>query len=409
MNKIWIVLKHEVETILRSRSFLLTLVLVPLIGFIILFIVGRLQQNNPSPEITEMLLPETSQQVKGIYDQSGIIRQIPAELQSSVELYSSQETAIQALKNAEIGGLYVVPADYLESGQAEYYATVLNVINDSENTYPLNWIIQYNLYKDQPEMLARIAQPINLKVEFVSDKTQRDQNNPLTFFVPYGITLLFYLFILGSASLMLNNITNEKQNRVMEILLTSLTPTQMMTGKIIALGLVGLLQMMVWLTAAFFMLQMSGRTFAIAQGFELPPAVLGWGVVFFILGYAIYASLMAGVGALGPNLREASQATFLVIMPMIIPLVFVSLLIQRPDSALSIGLSLFPLTSPVAMMTRVAAVPVPLWQILVAAVSQALTAVLIIRTVTGLFRAQNLLSGQSFNWKLFFQALTGRA
>lgn len=409
MNKTWIVFKHEAETILRSRSFLLTLVLVPLIAFIILVVVGRLQQNNPSPDITELFPPETTVETKGIVDQSGIIRETPAELQSSIRFFTSQEAAIRALESAQVSGVYVVPPDYLESGQVEYFAPVLNVIGDSENTYPLDWLIQYNLYKDQPDLLARIVQPVILNVEFISEKPQRDQDNMLTFFVPYGVTFLFYMFILGSASLMLSSITNEKQNRVMEILLTSVTPSQMLTGKIIALGSIGLLQMMVWLTAAFFMLQMSGRTFAIAQGFELSPAVLAWGFIYFILGYAIYASLMSGVGALVPNLREASQATFLVIVPLIIPLIFISLLIQRPDAALSIGLSLFPLTSPVAMMTRIAAVPVPLWQTVLAAVLQAGTAVLVIRVVAGLFRAQNLLSGQAFSWKLFYKALTGRA
>jgi ABC-2 type transport system permease protein len=137
--------------------------------------------------------------------------------------------------------------------------------------------------------------------------------------------------------------------------------------------------------------------------------MIGWGIVYFILGYTIYAALMAGLGALVPNLREASQATFLIILPMIIPLMFISLLINRPDAALSIGLSLFPLTSPVAMMTRLAATPVPFWQLGLAALLQALTAVFIIRLVAGMFRAQNLLSGQPFSVKVFLQALAGKS
>ena len=208
---------------------------------------------------------------------------------------------------------------------------------------------------------------------------------------------------------MLSNITTEKQNRVMEILLTSVTPLQLMTGKIIGLGLVGLLQMIVWLVSALILLQFSGRTVTALQGIQIPPAIIGWGVLYFILGYTIFAGLMAGIGALVPNMREASQATFLVILPLIIPLMFISLLINRPDAALSIGLSLFPLTSPVAMMTRLAASPVPFWQLGLAAVLQTLAAVFIIRLVSGMFRAQNLLSGQPFSVKVFLQALAGRS
>ncbi|MEW6178643.1 MAG: ABC transporter permease [Chloroflexota bacterium] len=409
MNKIWLVLRHEVETILRSRSFILTLILVPLIGFIILLVVGILQRNNPSPDLTSVLLPERPA-LKGFVDFSGIIREIPDDLKQMVRAYPDPDSGLQALKDGEISVLYVVSQDYLDSGKIELYAEQINLLEDSGSGYPMNWLIHYNLFKDDPQLLSRIAMPLDVSVEIVSPvQTPRNEDEMVAFFIPYGVTMFFYVFILGSASLLLSNITTEKQNRVIEILLTSVTPTQMMTGKIIGLGLIGLLQMVVWLASALFMLQFSGRTIEALQGVQIPNEILGWGVLYFILGYAIYAALMAGIGALVPNLREASQATFLVIIPLIIPLMFISLLIERPDSALSIGLGLFPLTSPVAMMTRLAAVSVPVWQLALAAVLQAGTAFLIIRLVSGLFHAQNLLSGQSFNLKVFIRALAGKA
>ncbi|MFZ6019843.1 MAG: ABC transporter permease, partial [Chloroflexota bacterium] len=371
MKKIWLVLSHEIETIVRSRSFILTLILVPLVGFLVVFIVGILQRNNPSPDLTSLLLPEIPP-VKGFVDYSGIILEVPDELGKTVRAYPNESDGLQALKEGQIAVLYVVSRDYLETGKIDLFAQQINLLEDSGNAYPVDWLIHYNLLKDKPQLLDRVVQPLNLKVEFIAtEKPPRDPNDMLTFFVPYGITLFFYVFILGSASLLLSNITTEKQNRVMEILLTSVTPSQMMTGKIIGLGLVGLLQMVVWLVSALILLQFSGRTFTALQGIQIPPAIIGWGVLYFILGYTIFAGLMAGIGALVPNLREASQATFLVILPLIIPLMFISLLINRPDAALSIGLSLFPLTSPVAMMTRLAATPVPIWQLGLAAVLQA--------------------------------------
>lgn len=409
MNKIWLVLTHEIETIVRSRSFVLTLILVPLVGFIILFVVSILQRNNPSPDITSLLLPERPP-LKGFVDHSRLIQGVPTELESIVRAYPDQEAGLKALKEGEIAVLYVVSADYLESGKIELYAQQINLLEDSGNAYPVDWLIEYYLLKDQPQLLDRVVQPLNLNVELIAAETPpRNQDAMVAFFVPYGITLFFYIFILGSASLLLSNITTEKQNRVMEILLTSVTPTQMMTGKIIGLGLVGLLQMVVWLVSALLLLQFSGRTFAALQGVEIPPTILGWGILYFILGYTIFAALMAGIGALVPNLREASQATFLVILPLIIPLMFISLLINRPESTVALVLSLFPLTSPVAMMTRLAATPVPFWQLGLAAVLQALTAIFIVRLVSGMFRAQNLLSGQPFSIRVFLRALAGKA
>jgi ABC-2 type transport system permease protein len=143
--------------------------------------------------------------------------------------------------------------------------------------------------------------------------------------------------------------------------------------------------------------------------YQLPPGFFFWGIVFFIFGYGLYASQMAGVGALVPNLKEASQATFMVIFPMILPLFFISILIEEPNGTLATVLSLVPWTAPVTMMLRLAAGEVPLWQLLVSSALLAGTAVLILRSVARLFRAQTLLSGQPFNAKIYLNALLGRA
>ncbi len=136
---------------------------------------------------------------------------------------------------------------------------------------------------------------------------------------------------------------------------------------------------------------------------------MAWGLVFFLFGYAVYASLMAGLGALAPNLREASQATFIILIPMMIPLFFSSTVFaQDPHGAIATGLSLFPLTSPVAMMTRLSSGGVDWWQPWVALILLAATAVFIVRAVANMFRAQTLLAGQGFNVKMYFRALIGK-
>jgi len=134
-----------------------------------------------------------------------------------------------------------------------------------------------------------------------------------------------------------------------------------------------------------------------------------WGLVFFILGYAVYASLMAGLGALAPNLRESSQATIIIMIPLMIPLMLSnSVFASQPNGGIATVLSLFPLTAPVAMMARISIGTVPWWHIALAAVLLALTALLILRAVAGMFRAQALLSGQGFNVKMYLRALVGK-
>jgi ABC-2 type transport system permease protein len=180
-----------------------------------------------------------------------------------------------------------------------------------------------------------------------------------------------------------------------------------LTGKIIGLGLAGLLQTLVWETAGLGLLRLSGQLFQLPASFQLPVSILAWGVLFFILGYAVYASLMAGVGALVPNMREASQMTLIIALPLFVPLIMISLLSDQPNGVAAVIISLFPLTAPVAMMSRLAATDVPLWQLLLSALLLLGAAALIIRSVARLFLAQTMLSGQNFNLKLYFRAIFG--
>jgi ABC-2 type transport system permease protein len=230
----------------------------------------------------------------------------------------------------------------------------------------------------------------------------------LTFFLPYIVTMIFYIIILSSSSLMLSSMNTEKESKVLEILMTSIEPRQMLTGKIIALGIAGLLQTVVWSGTGYLLLLISGQSFNLPIAFQLPFSVVLWGLVFFTLGYGLYASLMGGVGALVSNLREASQVTTVIIIPVIIPLVFISALIEDPNGLLAVIMSIFPFTAPITMMTRLSATTVPFWQISLAVVLLVGTVWLVLRAVSGLFRAQTMLSGQTFNIKLFFRALFGK-
>jgi ABC-2 type transport system permease protein len=180
---------------------------------------------------------------------------------------------------------------------------------------------------------------------------------------------------------------------------------EMLTGKIIALGMAGLLQMVVWFGSGFFLFRLAGRQFSLGASFNLPPSILFWGLIFFLLGYALYASLMAGLGALVPNLREGNQATILVIFPLIIPILFSSSMAAAPNNPLFFALSMIPFTSPVTMISRLAATDVPLWQLLLSVFLLAGTVVLVLQSAARLFRAQNLLSGNSIKAMDLLRAL----
>lgn len=411
MNKTLLVLKQEIRTILSRPSFLFAMFGIPIIGATVFIIAGQLNKGNPAQNILTRLIsnPQTTL-AEGYVDQSGIIKEIPASVQPGVLIaFPDEASASQALIDGQISGYYLIPKDYLQSGDINYIRSDFNPLTSSGQSSLLEWILQVNLLGGDIELATLINGPKNLEKISLSPAPQREESNMLTFFLPYAVTMLFYIIILSAASLLLSSVTKEKENRVIEILMVSVTPRQLLTGKIIGLGLVGLLQTIAWVGTGRILLARSGTTFNLPIAFQLPPSFLVWGVIFFLLGYAVYASLMAGLGALVPNLREASQATILVIFPLIIPIFLISVMIEEPHGLLTTILSLFPLTSPVAMMTRLSAGGVPIWQTLLSAFLLALTAMVVVRSVARMFHAQTLLSGQPFSRKMFINALLGKS
>ncbi|TRZ53900.1 ABC transporter permease [bacterium] len=412
MKKILLVLKNEITTIISRPSFWLALLGLPLVGALIFAGVGAINKSASATQtVSQVFSGPQDTRPEGYADLSGIIRQIPESVPPATFVaYPNETSARQALAAGEISAFYIVPADYIQKGEIAYIRPDFNPLasrGDQSNLF--TWVVQVNLAGGDILFTNLVNGPLKVDETSLAVIASPDENNPLALWTPYIITIIFYMLIVGSASLLLSNISKEKENRVIEMLLTSVTPRQLLTGKILGLGIVGLGQTVFWFGTSYILLNLSGRTFHLPSAIHLPVSFLLWGLVFFVLGYAVYASLMAGLGALAPNLREASQATFVITIPLIIPLFLSSsVFMQAPNGTIATILSLFPLSAPVAMMARLSAGGVAWWQPLLAAVLLAATAVLIVRAVAGMFRAQALLSGQGFKLKTYLRALVGK-
>lgn len=425
MNKTLLVLKNEIVTLLTRPSFWLVALGLPLVGTLLFAAAGAINRNaSASQTISQVFTSPQELRPEGYVDLSGLIRQVPAGTQTGKFIaYPNESAARQALQAGRISAFYIVSKDYIRDGRVTYIRPDFNPLAPSgELSGNFTWLLQVNLAGGDALFAGLVNGPTKLNDVSLATAPQPDQKNALALWTPYIITLLFYGLIIGAASLLLGSVSKEKENRIMEVLLTSVTPSQLLTGKILGLGLVGLGQTLIWFGTSYILLNLSGRIFvktlpatslspipSLSSGVHLPISFLAWGLVFFVLGYAVYASLLAGLGALAPNLREASQVTFVIMLPMMIPLFLSSsVFMESPNGAIATGLSLFPLSAPVAMMARLSAGGVAWWQAPLAAFLLALTAVVILRAVAGMFRAQALLSGQAFNLKVYFRALTGR-
>jgi ABC-2 type transport system permease protein len=236
------------------------------------------------------------------------------------------------------------------------------------------------------------------------------RTNTLIRFLPSIMVGLLYIALLVSSSMLFNSLCIEKENRAIEVLMASLHPRQLLAGKTIALGLAGLAQTIAWLGAGYFLLNRGGNSLHIPDGFTFPTDILVWSLLLFLGGYFLYASLMAGAGALVPRLKEAGSANTITLIPLVIGYVvgFMAPLAQAGEDLLPLVLSLFPLTAPVVMVMRLTNGAVALWQVLLSVGLTFLTALITLRAAGNIFRAQNLLSGQPFSMGRYLRAMTGR-
>ena len=173
--------------------------------------------------------------------------------------------------------------------------TVINIFSTGMTSFISQKFLQVHQELNNPAMFNRFPIPGLANIPLVGPiffNTTFFVYAMMTFFLPYVVTFLFYIVIFLSASLLLNSITGEKQNRTIEVLLTSVTPDEMLTGKILALGVAGLMQTIIWFGSGLLLLKISNQTLALSDAFVLPASILAWGILFFLFGYAVYASIM---------------------------------------------------------------------------------------------------------------------
>jgi ABC-2 type transport system permease protein len=213
--------------------------------------------------------------------------------------------------------------------------------------------------------------------------------------------------VIGAAGYLLQSLGKEKENRVMEVLLSSIRPFQLLAGKVLGLGAIGLLQMIVWTVLALFVFRENGSPMS---NITLPTLSVGTWILIvlhFVVGYLVYASLFAGLGAMASSVKESSQYTFLLMLPTFLPMWFNSIMITAPNGSFATILSLFPLTAPISMPVRLAVTAVPMWQWLASLAGCVVTAVFLLWGATKFFRSKTLLSGQSPSLRLVWQTLRG--
>ena len=403
MHNVWIIIKHEMKTTLARRSFWLTTFLLPLAIFVLSMGSQALSQSAVAQDGSSPLFGEAgaANLPVGYVDLAGLIKTMPDDVPDGAEwksvrlrAYADEAAAQTALNNGKINKYYLVPADYVTTGKLIVVDRNFSVFNSLDNNEFFEYVLQLNLTGDANVARALIDPTAETGQYGLAPEAVAKKDDLAAFGVPYAALFIFFFVITMTGGFMLQSVSKEKENRTIEVLLLSVRPRDVMLGKIVGLGMVALLQVAIWVGGGLLVLSRNPLS-----GVSLPAGFLIWALLYFVLGYLLYASVLGALGALAPSAREGTQFTFLVMLPLMIPLWMSNVLIQSPNEAMSIVFSLFPLTSPTSMITRLAAGPVPIEQLVIGLVLLAVTTYGLIALSARLFRADTLLAMNSLNLK----------
>lgn len=370
MSKFWVVFKQEYTQVVKKKSFFIGLIITPVI--MVAFMMGPAYLARKKSTSTEHL---------AIIDQSGM--QLGQKLSDNLSMYTIEDTDDAYYS---VDQIFELPAtDTVRFNQIDdslkklltdsdlKYMIVFkdNVLNVDSNIFMVSAadnIVSYRRFRSQISNILsteRLAQSdVNLPVDSVLDLTRRIdlitkdvKGESISFDKKFLISLVFvmmmYVLIFANGQMVMRSVIDEKNSRIMEVLVSSVSPFQLMMGKILGLGSATLTQVLIWILAGVGIFVMTGGGGDPAvNAIVFNPYVVGYFVVFLITGFLMYSTFFALLGAVVSNEKEAQNFIFLIIMPMMLPVIMGMYIIQQPNSLVSIILSYIPPCIPTMLVTR---------------------------------------------------------
>jgi ABC-2 type transport system permease protein len=397
VTKTFLIARHEFWRHVLRRGFLFAIIGLPLL---LLLIMGG----------SIWFFASGARDPIGVVDQSGQLLS-PADYTPAGErpvpilAFDSETAARQALEAGDIQAYFVVPPEFPEPYQVHLYY----LEEPHEAVHPaFGRYLRTGLLQEVEPVVAQRFIDTAVNVTFVSLAEERGRGNPIGFILPYLFSLLFVIAIFTTAGYLLQAVVDEKENRTMEILITTVSPTQLMSGKIIGLVGVGLVQIGLWSAGLIVLFLILRANFPGLAAIEVPLSTVLVAVAWFGPFYLLVATLMAAIGISVTSVSEGQQATGFISLLSMAPLWFVFIFLNSPNSPLAVALSLFPLTAPISMLVRWQMTEVPAWQLLVSWLLLATTAVFSLFLVSRLLHVGMLRYGQPLRWGEAMSALVRR-
>ena len=402
MSKLWKVIAYEyVRHVLRKR-FLFALLSVPI------WVVAML-----AISLLAVFLTVNNDPV-GYVDPGAILARAPQPESDEGDpftpefvAYPDAQLARQALEAGQIQAYFILPANYPQSSDIEL---VYKEEPDNSVVSEMKDRLQRVLLADQPaRVIERVLEGPALAIVTTQDNSQSQANDWVKVVLPIAAAILLMMSIFTSSGYLMQAVVEEKENRTMEILVTSISPTQIMAGKVIALIGVGLTQVLAWCLFPLLGLAAARTFLPFLQNVTIDLSQIGLMLVLIVPTFIMIAALMAAVGATVTEASEGQQVSGLITMPVMLPFMLMGVLVNNPGSPLAIVLTFFPLSSALTVLLRMAFSSVPPWQVFLSAGIVLVSAVGALWLAGRIFRLGMLRYGQRMGWKAVFSAIRYKA
>jgi ABC-2 type transport system permease protein len=409
MRKIWLIVKREYITRVRTKAFILGTLALPLLSMSILAISIFLSGGSTRFSARIAILDE----VGGL---GGAVQQVLTKRQSAihpearvVQIVEHPAPNVEShfynqVRSGKIDGVLVLPEGLVDgTAAAQFHAKsvqALALLGPIERAVS-DAVIARRL-KGEGKRAGKIMTMFQLaKVQLVNPtSTERKDPGETNFAIAIIAGMVLYMTLIVYGMSTMHSVMEEKSTRMIEILVSSIKPVDLLTGKILSVGAVALTQYLVWAVTIGLLFGSAASVTALLRpgaevpGIHLSPTLLIYLVVFFLAGYFLYSALYAAAGAIASTDEEARQVQMPMTLLILCSFMLFNVILNDPNSTLSVVLSLTPFLSPILMTLRVAMQTPPLWQIVLALAFSIATTVYVIRVSAKVYRVGILMYGK---------------
>ncbi len=396
MGKIAIIAGREFNERVRKKSFIITTILTP-IALLAIMLVPMLMMNVESDEVREIVVVDQSGKVANNLYNTGSLAFTPSTL--TVEELTAE--------GRDIFGILIIGEDVFTNPSnvqlLTYESSTITI--EGEIAGQISTIIEreklseYNI-TNLEEILASVQTPVSLKVKSLDERSgeTKESSSVLNIALAYVLGFLIYMFVFLYGTMVMQGVIEEKSNKVMEVMVSSVRPFQLMMGKILGIASVAITQFVIWVVfilvvggAAMGLLGVEEMLAASTAASSLDPAalaampemaamdselvailstitdptyllrIIGGFLLYFIGGYLLYAAMFAAVGSAVDNEKDVSNLQLIITLPIMLALFVMISAMQEPNGTLAFWFSMIPFTSPIVMMARLP-YGVPMWE-----------------------------------------------